>query len=261
MHTAGSDIGAPSELFEACFVAMTNDWASHHARNGQAWLRLLPDGDRRRALTSLLVRELKQMSLRTGEELSDAELGVPTLGADDVEWADSLMQEATRHGIVVPQRYASAAEAVADACPGEAGRRAEAARRERPPSVEQQLLLTRVSAAVDAGDGGVFFLSAGAGTGKTHTLNLLINELRAKGYQVRAMASSGIASQLLAQPARTVHSTCSVPRGVEALETPRLNIDGAAHGGQRSSLWAADVFVGDEACAANPHMPRMPRRH
>ena len=101
------------------------------------------------------------------------------------------------------------------------------------------------------GGGGVFFLSAGAGTGKTFTLNLLVNDLRASGLSVRAMASSGIASQLLPQPARTVHSSCCVPRNVENMDTPRLNVYDVKMRHHWDALWETDVFVGDEACMSH----------
>ena len=115
---------------------------------------------------------------------------------------------------MLASQHTNAADAVSAACPDAAFERAARVRGVCAPSRPQQDFVDLVSAAVGGSEGGVFFLSAGAGTRKTFTLNLLINELRSNYVNVRAMASSGIASQLLPQPARTVHSACCVPRGV-----------------------------------------------
>jgi hypothetical protein len=100
-----------------------------------------------------------------------------------------------------------------------------------------------------AGDGGCFFLSAGAGTGKTYTLDLLVNGLRAEGYDVAAMASSGIAAQLLPAPCGTIHSTLKVAISVAYQEVPRLELDAAGKVKNRRRVWAYDLFVIDEVCA------------
>ncbi|KAG8235350.1 hypothetical protein J437_LFUL015859 [Ladona fulva] len=53
--------------------------------------------------------------------------------------------------------------------------------------------------------GGIFFLDAPGGTGKTFLINLLLAEIRANKEIAIAVASSGIASTLL-DGGRTAHS-------------------------------------------------------
>ena len=193
--------------------------------------------------------ELRQLSFKTGEELSSEQLGLPAVTDDDQYWASAFIADAVRDGLITaPQPDAAAA--VSAACPDEAAGRAARVRRACEPSGPQQAFVERVFGALGGG-GGVFFLSAGAGTGKTFTLNLLVNDLRASGLSVRAMASSGIASQLLPQPARTVHSSCCVPRNVENMDTPRLNVYDVKMRHHWDALWETDVFVGDEACMSH----------
>jgi hypothetical protein len=233
LHSSLADVGDPAALFAASFDAMTEDWRSRRSpavraadsrgatsgdgncvgHGNYSWLHLLSDADRKRALTVLLAAELRQLSFKTGEELEPGQLGLPDISADDRRWAQAFVDAAVADGMLASQ-HTNAADAVSAACPDAAFERAARVRGVCAPSRPQQDFVDLVTAALGGSEGGVFFLSAGAGTGKTFTLNLLINELRSNYVNVRAMASSGIASQLLPQPARTVHSACCVPRGV-----------------------------------------------
>ena len=59
-------------------------------------------------------------------------------------------------------------------------------------------------------DGGIVFLDAPGGTGKTHVLNLLLSEIRRRGDIALAVATSGIAATLL-RGGRTAHSALKLP--------------------------------------------------
>lgn len=63
---------------------------------------------------------------------------------------------------------------------------------------------------VDEDEGGILFIDAPGGTGKTFLLNLLLAKIRARGDIALATASSGIAATLL-QGGRTAHSTFKIP--------------------------------------------------
>lgn len=73
------------------------------------------------------------------------------------------------------------------------------------------------------GEGGLFFLDAPGGTGKTFLLNLLLAQIRKdKGIAV-AVASSGIAATLL-DGGRTAHSVLKLPLNLHHEEIPVCNI-------------------------------------
>ncbi|KAG8235757.1 hypothetical protein J437_LFUL015378 [Ladona fulva] len=67
--------------------------------------------------------------------------------------------------------------------------------------------------------GGIFFLDAPGGTGKTFLINLLLAEIRRNNKIANAVASSGIASSLL-DSGRTAHSTLQLPINLAQTETP-----------------------------------------
>lgn len=100
------------------------------------------------------------------------------------------------------------------------------------------------------GRGGLFFLSAGAGSGKTMTLSLLIHELRALKVRVRAMATSGIAATLLPEPAMTMHRGLRVPLRLDGANT-RLDLFAAERLGDRLQVFLDQVLVLDEACMSH----------
>nr|XP_043611794.1 uncharacterized protein LOC122583457 [Erigeron canadensis] len=75
---------------------------------------------------------------------------------------------------------------------------------------EQKDVYTRVMAAVDKNDGGVFFLYGYGGTGKTYIWKTLSSAIRSKGEIVLNVASSGIASLLL-EGGKTAHSRFRIP--------------------------------------------------
>lgn len=79
--------------------------------------------------------------------------------------------------------------------------------------------------------GGIVFLDAPGGTGKTFLLNLILAAVRSKNEIALAVASSGIASTLLSG-GRTAHSTFKFPININQTEKPSCNI------GKRSNMAA-----------------------
>ena len=75
---------------------------------------------------------------------------------------------------------------------------------------EQRQAYDAVHAAVERGEGGVFFLNAPAGTGKTFVSNAILRGVRAREKIALATATSGIAAILLLK-GRTFHSRFKVP--------------------------------------------------
>ena len=209
-------------LLEAHWEAMSDDFR----RRGVA----LSEGTRR----VMLRAELDHLASQAVVELDVGDWGARG-GVDDVD-----------EGVVADAAVALTGGDLAAASAVLAGE----ARAERAPSKEQDAFITAVGFAADEG-GGCFFLSAGAGTGKTFTLDLLINELRASGKTVAAMASSGIAAQLLPAPSGTIHSTLGVSIDVATMEVPRLDLDAARQKARREGVWNTDVFVVDEACMSH----------
>ncbi|GFX58691.1 ATP-dependent DNA helicase [Trichonephila clavipes] len=75
---------------------------------------------------------------------------------------------------------------------------------------EQNHVFHQVLRTIDSGNGGIFFLDAPGGTGKTFLLNLLLMSVRKDTKIAVAVASSGIAATLL-NGGRTAHSVLKLP--------------------------------------------------
>ena len=75
---------------------------------------------------------------------------------------------------------------------------------------QQRHVVQTVISAVEGGNGGVFFVQAAAGCGKTFVSNTLTHYFRREHKIVLCVASSGIASLLLIG-GRTVHSRFKIP--------------------------------------------------
>jgi hypothetical protein len=76
---------------------------------------------------------------------------------------------------------------------------------------------------IDNRNGGLIFLDALGGTGKTFLINLLQAKVRQTGKIALAVAASGIAATLLTG-GRTVHSAFKLPLNLAHCETPTFNI-------------------------------------
>ena len=72
-------------------------------------------------------------------------------------------------------------------------------------------------------EGGMFFIDAPGGTGKTFVINLLLAKIRQEKWIARAVASSGIAATLL-DGGRTAHSSFKLPLNLAQNESPTCNI-------------------------------------
>jgi hypothetical protein len=76
---------------------------------------------------------------------------------------------------------------------------------------------------IDNRNGGLIFLDAPGGTGKTFLINLLLAKVRQTGKIAFTVAASGIASTLLTG-GRTAHSAFKLPLNFAHCETPTCNI-------------------------------------
>lgn len=76
---------------------------------------------------------------------------------------------------------------------------------------------------INNNNGGIIFLDAPGGTGKTFLLNLILAKIRSQNEVAVAVASSGIASTLL-DGGRTAHSTLKLPLNVNQSDKPTCNI-------------------------------------
>ena len=83
---------------------------------------------------------------------------------------------------------------------------------------DQRLFYESVITSIESKTGGMFCLNAAGGTGKTFTLNTLLDKVRSQGRVALATASSGVASKLL-NNGTTVHSRFKVPINIQATST------------------------------------------
>ena len=97
--------------------------------------------------------------------------------------------------------------------------------REKEPTLmdDQRQIYDRIITAVNNGDGSFLFIDAPGGTGKTYLINIALAKLRSERKVALAVASTGIADQLLAN-GRTAHSTFKIPLNLHTNETPTCNI-------------------------------------
>lgn len=90
--------------------------------------------------------------------------------------------------------------------------------------VEDQLTVYQtVTEKLANGEGGLIFLDAPGGTGKTFLLNLLLAKVRQGGEIALAVASSGIAATLL-EGGKTAHSMFKLPLSSSTDDNPVCNI-------------------------------------
>ena len=85
-------------------------------------------------------------------------------------------------------------------------------------NAEQRIAYDSICDAVDAGNGGVFFLDGFGGTGKTFVINLTLAKVRSEGKIALSVASSGIAATLL-DGGTTAHSRFKIPIDIDVDST------------------------------------------
>ncbi|XP_055939706.1 ATP-dependent DNA helicase pif1-like isoform X2 [Argiope bruennichi] len=88
---------------------------------------------------------------------------------------------------------------------------------------DQRLAFEKITSAVFTETGGISFLDAPGGTGKTYLINLLLAKIRQRNLIALAVASSGIAAALLTG-GRTAHSVFKLPINLSFVENPVCNI-------------------------------------
>ena len=115
---------------------------------------------------------------------------------------------------------------------------------------EQRTVFDTVMASVEEDEGKVFCLNAGGGTGKTYTLNMILDAVRGKNMVALATATSGIAATLL-HSGRTVHSRFKVP--IEITEESMCNMDE----GTKQLCERTKLIIIDEAIMGNKLMFRV----
>ncbi|GFT62793.1 ATP-dependent DNA helicase [Trichonephila clavipes] len=84
---------------------------------------------------------------------------------------------------------------------------------------EQNQVYRLLTDSVNANAGGVYFLDAPGGTGKTFLINLLLAKIRSEKKIAIAVTSLGIAATLL-HGGKTVHSMFKIPLESERMENP-----------------------------------------
>ena len=90
-------------------------------------------------------------------------------------------------------------------------------------TADQQEVYDCFCSMIDRNEGGMLFLDAPGGTGKTFLINLILAKLWSEGKIALATASSGIAATLLTG-GRTLHSTFKVPLDLHAMDIPICSI-------------------------------------
>lgn len=77
--------------------------------------------------------------------------------------------------------------------------------------------------AIENESGGLHFLDAPGGTGKTFLISLILAKIRSQNNIALAFVSSGIAATLL-DGCRTAHSALKLPLNLQNTKTPTCNI-------------------------------------
>jgi hypothetical protein len=101
---------------------------------------------------------------------------------------------------------------------------------------------------VEENKGGIFFLDAQGGTGKTFILNLLLAKIPQRKQIALAVASSGIASTLL-RGGRTVHSAFKLPLNLAHGDRPVYDISKGS--GQAKVLKQCTAIIWDKCTMAH----------
>lgn len=90
-------------------------------------------------------------------------------------------------------------------------------------NILQKHVYDTIMQAVSNNAGGLYFLDAPGGTGKTFVISLILANIRSEQKIALALASSEIAATLL-EGGRTAHSALKLPLKIQVIETPTCNI-------------------------------------
>ncbi|XP_063987756.1 uncharacterized protein LOC135167948 [Diachasmimorpha longicaudata] len=96
--------------------------------------------------------------------------------------------------------------------------------------------------------GGIYFLDASGGTGKTFLISLILATIRTQNKIALALASSGIAATLL-EGGRTAHSALKLPLNMQSNETPTCNV--SKNSAMAKVLQQCKLIVWDECTMAH----------
>ncbi|UYV76647.1 hypothetical protein LAZ67_14001572 [Cordylochernes scorpioides] len=115
---------------------------------------------------------------------------------------------------------------------------------------EQKEAYARILSKIASNAGGLYFLDAPGGTGKTFLINLFLTKVRSTGDIALSTASSGIAATLL-HGGRTAHSTFKLPLDLTRDEVPVCNLNADSAMGE--VLRQCKFIVWDECTMAHRH--------
>ncbi|XP_055941777.1 uncharacterized protein LOC129971825 [Argiope bruennichi] len=113
---------------------------------------------------------------------------------------------------------------------------------------DQRLAFEKITSAVFTETGGIYFLDAPGGTGKTYLINLLLAKVRQRNLIALAVASSSIAATLLTG-GRTAHSVSKLPINLSFVENPVCNISRSSD--RAKLLKKCKLIVWDECTMAH----------
>jgi ATP-dependent DNA helicase PIF1 len=113
---------------------------------------------------------------------------------------------------------------------------------------QQKEVYDTLMKAIDDGNGGLFFLDAPGGTGKTFLMSLILATVRVRSEIAVAVASSGIAATLL-EGCRTTHSALKLPLNLQRTEKQTCNI--AKHSATAKVLVASKIIIWAECTMAH----------
>ncbi|GFU70728.1 ATP-dependent DNA helicase [Trichonephila clavipes] len=109
--------------------------------------------------------------------------------------------------------------------------------------LEQRIAYDRIMRAITEQSGGLFFIDAPGGTGKTFLLSLILATIRSQNNIALVIASSGIAATLL-DGGRTTHSALKLPLNLQNTEAPTCNI--SKNSGMGKVLQTCQIIIWDE---------------
>ncbi|XP_053949404.1 ATP-dependent DNA helicase pif1-like [Anastrepha ludens] len=113
---------------------------------------------------------------------------------------------------------------------------------------QQKDAYDKVMQAVNNNTGGLYFLDAPGGTGKTFLISLILATIRSERKIALALASSGIAATLL-DGGHTAHSALKLPLNMQAIETPTCNMSRSS--GMAKVLQQTSIILWDECPMAH----------
>lgn len=113
---------------------------------------------------------------------------------------------------------------------------------------EQRIVYDRIMNVIINQSGGLYFLDAPGGTGKTFLISLILATIRSRKNIALATASSGTAATLL-DGGRTAHSALKLPLNMQIIESPTCNIK--KNSGIGKILQSCRLIIWDECTMAH----------